>query len=246
MQAGRYDCIVGGITITPERQRLLAWSTPYMTATLSLVIDGRRSSDLRSMADFRKASVGVQAATTDYDVAIRMQERGEIGSVKVYPFARIQDAIVDLAAGRLTAVMKVYPVAAWLARHTPGLTIAVQVPDDPQPLGIGFRRENRELLVAVNRALADMTRDGSYARLAQKWEWGAAKTRRPSPVHRRPSACPRLDTASSGSQKAPQRAGPRRSPVGHPAHSSGLLQALAPEAAATAPGLIHSPASSSR
>lgn len=169
MQAGRYDCIVGGITITPERQRLLAWSTPYMTTTLSLVVDGRRSPNLRSMADFRSASVGVQAATTDYDVAVRMQRRGEIGSVKVYPFARIQDAMVDLAAGRITAVMKVYPVAAWLARQTPGLVIAAQVPDDPQPLGIGFRHDQAALLAATNRILADLQRDGSYARLAQKW-----------------------------------------------------------------------------
>ena len=169
MQAGRYDCIVGGITITPARRRLLAWSTPYMTTTLSLVVDGRRSPGLRSMADFRNASVGVQAATTDYDTAIRMQREGEIGSVKVYPFARIQDAMVDLAAGRITAVMKVYPVAAWLARQTPGLVIAAQVPDDPQPLGIGFRHDQRELLAAVNRILADLQRDGGYARLAQKW-----------------------------------------------------------------------------
>jgi ABC-type amino acid transport substrate-binding protein len=169
MQAGRYDCIVGGITITPERQRLLAWSTPYMTTTLSLVIDGGRSPNMRRMADFRNASVGVQAATTDYDIAIRMQRKGEIGSVKVYPFARIQDAMVDLAAGRITAVMKVYPVAAWLARQTPGLVIAAQVPDDPQPLGIGFRHDQPELLAAVNRTLTDLQRDGSYARLAQKW-----------------------------------------------------------------------------
>ena len=169
MQAGRYDCIVGGITITPERQRLLAWSTPYMTTTLSLVVDGRRSPNMRRMADFRNASVGVQAATTDYDIAIRMQRKGEIGSVKVYPFVRIQDAMVDLAAGRITAVMKVYPVAAWLARQTPGLVIAAQVPDDPQPLGIGFRHDQPELLAAVNRTLADLQRDGSYARLAQKW-----------------------------------------------------------------------------
>ena len=169
MQEGRYDCIVGGITITPERRKILAWSTPYMTTTLSLVVDGRRSPDMRSMADFRNASVGVQAATTDYDIAIRMQQRGEIGSVKVYPFARIQDAMVDLAAGRITAVMKVYPVAAWLARQTPGLVIAAQVPDDPQPLGIGFRHDQQALLAAVNRAIADMQRDGGYARLAQKW-----------------------------------------------------------------------------
>jgi ABC-type amino acid transport substrate-binding protein len=169
MQAGRYDCIVGGITITPERQRLLAWSTPYMTTTLSLVVDGGRSPNMRRMADFRNASVGVQAATTDYDIAIRMQRKGEIGSVKVYPFARIQDAMVDLASGRITAVMKVYPVAAWLARQTPGLVIAAQVPDDPQPLGIGFRHDQPELLAAVNRTLTDLQRDGSYARLAQKW-----------------------------------------------------------------------------
>lgn len=169
MQAGQYDCIVGGITITPERQKILAWSTPYMTTTLSLVVDGRRSPNIRRMADFRNASVGVQAATTDYDIAVRMRQKGEIGSVKVYPFARIQDAMVDLAAGRITAVMKVYPVAAWLARHTPGLVIAAQVPDDPQPLGIGFRHGQAELLAATNRALADLQRDGGYARLAQKW-----------------------------------------------------------------------------
>ena len=124
---------------------------------------------LRRMADFRNASDGVQAATTDNEHAIRMQRKGEIGSVKVYPFARIQDAMVDLAAGRITAVMKVYPVAAWLARQTPGLVIAAQVPDDPQPLGIGFRHDQPELLAATNRVLADLQRDGSYARLAQKW-----------------------------------------------------------------------------
>jgi ABC-type amino acid transport substrate-binding protein len=77
--------------------------------------------------------------------------------------------MVDLAAGRITAVMKVYPVAAWLARQTPGLVIAAQVPDDPQPLGIGFRHDQPELLAAVNRTLTDLQRDGSYARLAQKW-----------------------------------------------------------------------------
>jgi ABC-type amino acid transport substrate-binding protein len=169
MQAGQYDAIVGGITITPERRRMLAWSTPYMTTMLSLVIDSRRSPQIRGIADLKTASVGVQVATTDYDIAVKMQQRGEIGSIRAYSFAHIQDAMVDLAAGRITAVMKVYSVAAWLARQTPGLTIVAQVPDDPQPLGIGFANNNPALLAAVNRALADMNADGSYGRLAQKW-----------------------------------------------------------------------------
>ena len=115
------------------------------------------------------ATIGVQAATTDYGVAIGMQVRGEIKEVKVYPFDRIGDAMTDLAAGNITAVMKIYPVAAWLARRTPGLRIAAQIPHDPQPLGIGFDKNNPALLAAVNSALAEVKQDGAFARLARKW-----------------------------------------------------------------------------
>jgi ABC-type amino acid transport substrate-binding protein len=169
MQEGRYDCIVGGITITPSRQVMLAWSDPYMTTTLSLVINSARTSQIRSHADLKDAEVGVQAATTDYDVAVAMQPRGEIGKVTVYPFDRIADAMTDLAAGRITAVMKVYPVGEWLARRIPGLRIVAQIPNDPQPLGIGFNKNNPELLAAVNGALSEIDQDRTYARFARKW-----------------------------------------------------------------------------
>ena len=114
MQGRRYDCIVGGITVTPERERILAWSVPYFTTTLSLVVNGAKTPAIRSLTDLRHASVGVQAATTDYDAAVAMQQRGELGSIKVYPFDQIEQAMKDLEAGRITAVMKVAPVAAWL------------------------------------------------------------------------------------------------------------------------------------
>ena len=169
MQDGRYDCIVGGITITPERERLLAWSAPYITTTLSLVVNSARTPAINSLADMKGAMVGVQAATTDYDAAILMQKKGEIGSIKVYPFDQIEKAMRDLGAGRVTAVMKVAPVAQWLAAQIPDLRIVAQVPDDPQPIGVGFRRNQPELLSAVNGALAAMQREGSVNRLKKKW-----------------------------------------------------------------------------
>ncbi|WP_407521410.1 ABC transporter substrate-binding protein [Methylobacterium oryzisoli] len=174
MQERRYDCIVGGITITPERRRTLAWSEPYMTTTLSLVVDAAASPPGTTLDDLRGARVGVQAATTDYDAALAMQKAGRIGEVKVYPFAQIADAMSDLTAGRVKAVMKVYPVAAWFVRRTPTLRILAQVPDDPQPLGIGFSPGTagsiNSLMVAVDAALADMQRDGRYAAIAQRWD----------------------------------------------------------------------------
>jgi ABC-type amino acid transport substrate-binding protein len=169
MQDGRYDCIVGGITITPERERMLAWSVPYMTTTLSLVVNSARTPAIQNLADLKDASVGVQSATTDYDVAILMQRRGEIGSIKVYSFDRIEQAMTDLENGRITAVMKVAPVAVWLAAKRPGLRIVAQVPDDPQPLGVGFGKNESALLTLVNDAIASMQRDGSLNRLKEKW-----------------------------------------------------------------------------
>ena len=169
MQRNLYDCIVGGITITPERQKVLAWSVPYLTTTLSLVVNALRSPAAMTLADLKGATVGVQAATTDYAAAVAMQRAGQIGSVKVYAFAQIAEAMKDLAADRIGAVMKVYPVAAWLARQTPGLRILAQVPDDPQPLGIGFSQDNPGLVAAVNGALAEMQRVGSYKALVDRW-----------------------------------------------------------------------------
>lgn len=168
-EEGRYDCIVGGITITPNRERILAWSTPYMTTTLSLVVNRAKTPGIRSITDLKNASVGVQAATIDYDAAIVMQKQGEIRSVKVYPFDRIEEAMTDLEAGKITAVMKVAPVAAWLAAKRPNLRIVAQVPNDPQPLGIGFAKKNSEMVTAVNQVIATMQRDGSLKRLKEKW-----------------------------------------------------------------------------
>lgn len=170
MQDGVYDCIVGGITITPERRRLLAWSTPYMITTLSIVVSAAGSTAIKTPAGLKGTTVGVQAATTDYDAAVAMQRAGQIGAVRVYPFARIAEAMADLTAGRIGAVIKVYPVAAWLARQTPGLRILAQVADDPQQLGIGFNLHNPALVAAVDRVLATMRQDGSYAALARRWD----------------------------------------------------------------------------
>jgi ABC-type amino acid transport substrate-binding protein len=77
--------------------------------------------------------------------------------------------MTDLEAGRITAVMKVAPVAAWLAAKSSDLRIVAQVPDDPQPLGIGFGKNEPALVAAVNDALSAMRRDGSMERLQSKW-----------------------------------------------------------------------------
>jgi ABC-type amino acid transport substrate-binding protein len=51
-----------------------------ITTTLSLVVRGAKTPAIRGLADLKDASVGVQAATTDYDAAVAMQKRESIHS----------------------------------------------------------------------------------------------------------------------------------------------------------------------
>src|SRR6266436_1406288 len=53
MEAHRYDCIVGGITITPARQTTLDYSTPYMTTTLDIIVNTVRTPEIRSLGDLK-------------------------------------------------------------------------------------------------------------------------------------------------------------------------------------------------
>ncbi len=110
-------------------------------------------------AALKDGTVGVQATTPDYDVLVAMQRAGQIGSVRVYPLARFGDAIKDLSSGRVDAVMKVYPIAARFVRKMPGLRILTPVSNAPQPLGIGFNRNNPSLVAAVDHALTQRQQD---------------------------------------------------------------------------------------
>ena len=59
-------------------------------------------------------------------------------------------------------------IDGWAAKR-PDLRIVAQVPDDPQPLGIGFGKNQAALLAAVNGELAAMRRNGSINQLKEKW-----------------------------------------------------------------------------
>ena len=165
----QYDAIVGGITITEERSKTLNFSIPYMTTTLSVLIDQRSSSSIQSLGDLKGKTIGVQAETTDQDIAQKMLKENQIAKMMVYPFANMDQAISDLEKGVIDAFFKVFPVAYYLAKTDSSLRVVAQIPNDPQPLGIAFNKKNSKLLEAFNQALKNIQEDGTYQTIYHKW-----------------------------------------------------------------------------
>src|SRR5687767_3366565 len=64
---GRFDLVASAATITPERERTVAFSVPYFPADQSLMV--KRGSDIKTTDDLAGKRIGAQLGTTGADYA---------------------------------------------------------------------------------------------------------------------------------------------------------------------------------
>jgi polar amino acid transport system substrate-binding protein len=179
LQAGEYDCIASGTTITPQRQAIVDFCTPYVLSGQSLVVDVTRHPNVRSTADLRGLVIGVQQGNTSEPVAERLVADGRAARVRVYPYDEIAQALDDLSSGGCDAFMKLAPVMHWLVRDRPRLAV-VETGITRELLGICVRKGNVELREAIDRAQRTLREDGTLQRLVARW-LGAGATVAPTP-----------------------------------------------------------------
>jgi len=163
MQAGEYDLLADGVTITDERAKIVDFSIPYVTIGQVLLV---RADETGTVEDFKANDdklVGTQIGTTN-----------EIVAKKNFPEARVQSfddfggAIVALLSGDVDGVVIDNVTASGFMKENEGkLKILGQLTSDEQ-LGFVFP-PGSELKDAVNAALESMKADGTLDALNKKW-----------------------------------------------------------------------------
>src|SRR5215471_5228920 len=59
LNAGDFDCVTAGTTVTPEREKKAAFAPPYLISGQSLAVDTRRLPDVHSVNDLDGLIIGV-------------------------------------------------------------------------------------------------------------------------------------------------------------------------------------------
>jgi polar amino acid transport system substrate-binding protein len=168
LRDGGYDAVISGTTITPERKRVALFSDSYLEFDQGLVVNVERGPRIKTTDDLRGRVVGIQIGNTSDFVARKLLAEGAIGNIKYYPYHGILTALDDLSAGRIGALIKLFPVVSWLVKGRPELAVVQQIPTH-EKLGIAFARSNTELCAAVNESLAAIKERGAFAALRRKW-----------------------------------------------------------------------------
>jgi len=165
---GTYDCVASGTTITPERERIVDFCSPYVVSGQSLVVDPNRHPNVHGIDDLQGLVIGVQEGNTSQPVADRLVAEHRAARVRVYAYDEIEQALGDLSTGGCDVFMKLAPVTEWYVRDRPMLKV-VQTGITREYLGICVRKGNAALKNAIEAAQTALTKDGTIPALIAQW-----------------------------------------------------------------------------
>lgn len=170
LRIGKFDAIISALGITAERRTQVAFTDPYYEP--SAVFIALLSKKYNSIDDIMGKTIGVQQATT-----MEKYLQGKyLHRVTVKTYASIQDAFLDLIAGRVDVVLADTPIAAeWLKlgnnKKLAG-PITKPIIDHEyfgEGYGIAVNRTNTNLLNTLNTALATIKANGIYDSIKNKY-----------------------------------------------------------------------------
>lgn len=156
LQADQFDVISAAMDITEARQKQVTFSNGWLESGGRVVT--AKGSAIKSAADLKGKTVGALVSSSWTKIA---EEKGAV--VKGYKAE--SDAMQDLVNGNVDAVIT-DSIAAAYAIKSGGLPLAMT--DDyvsHVQKGFAFKMGKPHLVEAVNKALADMVADGTYAKL---------------------------------------------------------------------------------
>ncbi|WP_233851958.1 ABC transporter substrate-binding protein [Paraburkholderia sp. HD33-4] len=172
LKAKKFDGVLSSMSMTPQRAEQIAFSTKLFKTPERLV--AKQGSGILPTAESLKGkTVGVEQGSTEETFA---KAYWEPTGTKVVSYQNQDQVYADLVSGRLDATMQDAVQANQGFLNTPrgaGFAFAGKELDDPKILGtgvgIGMRKEDTDLKVKVDKAIADMIKDGTYKKIEQKY-----------------------------------------------------------------------------
>ena len=159
LNAGQIDCIIAGMTETPERSEEVSFTSNYYESQMVVIV--RKDSELVNIKDIQELSgynVLGQINTT-YDEIIDQI----VGVNHMTPLATYPRMILSLQAKEADAITAELPVARGVVSANPDLTI-VEFENDhgfdvDTSVSIAVAKENVELLNSIQKALDSISVD---------------------------------------------------------------------------------------
>ena len=164
VSTGQVDCVIAGQSITTERLQAVDFTEPYYYATIvTLVKNGSKYADAKSVADLAGATCTSQQSTIWYDTCLpQIQDANILAATASAP-----DMLMSLNADKCDLVVTDQPTGKGALVAYPDFKLLefgggeddFQVTDEDINIGISLKKGNTELKEAIDSVLSKMTKD---------------------------------------------------------------------------------------
>ncbi|MBP2650549.1 MAG: fliY 1 [Firmicutes bacterium] len=162
----RVDVLWNGLTITEKRKENILFTNPYMENRQIIVVAA--DSAIKTKADLAGKVVGVQDGSSSIE-ALEKDETTTKSFKELKKFGDNVAALMDLKTGRLDAVVVDEIVGRYYIAKKPGEYVILTEYFGSEEYGVGMRKDDKELLAKLQKALDEMKQDGTSAKISQQW-----------------------------------------------------------------------------
>ena len=166
LKSGNISCIWNGFTITEDRKDAYEWSSPYMKNQQVVVV--KNDSSVKTLADLaglkvcvQKDSSGLAALEGNPDLTATFKE--------LVPVDSYLNAMMELESGSVDAIVMDEIVARYEIQTSGKPFVVIDEAISAEEYGVGFLKGNTELRDKVQKTLEEMAKDGTMAKISQKW-----------------------------------------------------------------------------
>lgn len=165
LKSKRIDALWNGVTVTPDREKNVLFSTPYVQDKQIIVV--RNDSTIQGKADLTGKIVGTQQGSNVEPIL--EQDAKERGIKEVKKYGDFVNAFMDLELGRIDALVVDGIVGQYTMTQKPGKFRVANDDYGADKMAVGFRLEDKALQEKINGVLKEMMNDGTADKIAEKW-----------------------------------------------------------------------------
>ncbi|OZB92949.1 transporter substrate-binding domain-containing protein [Paenibacillus sp. XY044] len=167
LQQGKYDVLISQVTITDDRKKTMDFSEPYIKNSVNVVVKSDNDT-IKSLDDFKGKKIGVGLGTND-EKYLRDEAMPKVGKFEIATYNDVISSLMDLNTGRIDATINnMFALKPLIDQnHLKVKAVGDSIKDDYA--GVAMRKNNPELLDAINKALDEMKTDGTLKEIHQKW-----------------------------------------------------------------------------
>lgn len=162
LDAKRFDFVANQVSVTPEREKQYAFSEPYTTSGVVVIVSNDNPKQIQSVTDLKGKTVGTTQGSNYADAA---KKAG--ADVKYYP--GIAQVLSDLEQERVDAALNDRFYVLTELKKANYQVKAVGEPFGKETTAFAFRKDNQQLRDEVNRVLSEIKKDGTLTSIAKRW-----------------------------------------------------------------------------